>query len=89
MTVEQLKGLVADLARPVAIVSSALSASAAGIIIAFRVQNFTLEGAAIFVGALHAGLAALYGAKAWEIERSNRHAADVEKARVAAPGVSP
>lgn len=86
MSIEQFKGVVADLARPFAIISSSASASVAVVIIAFRVTTF--DGAAVFIAAVHAGLATLYGAKAWENTKAGKHAADVEIAKASSGGAA-
>ena len=76
-----------DLARPFAIISSSYAASHATIVIAYKVNSFS--EAAIFIGAVFAGVGALYGAKAWEVARTGKQAADVEIAKVAAPSPPP
>lgn len=64
---DAVKGFIGDLARPFAIISTSGSAAYATGVIAHRVDSF--EGAAIFIGAVYAGLAGLYGFKAWEVTR--------------------
>lgn len=64
ITLEQFKAFVGDLARPYAIWAGATSASVATIIVAWKVDGF--EAAGIFIGAVWAGVGALYGGKAWE-----------------------
>lgn len=81
---EQWKAAIGDLARPFAIYVSAISAGWATIAIAYRVQSPTLESAAIFIGAIYAGLGVLYGAKAWEVAKTGGQAADVAKAQAGA-----
>jgi hypothetical protein len=77
---DQMKGFIADLARPFAIISTAFASSWAIVVIAYRVE--TGEGGAIFIAAVLTGLAGLYGFKALENTRVAGHQADVEKARV-------
>lgn len=86
---ERLKSFIGDLARPFAIIVTSLSASWAGITIAYRVQNIGLEGAALFMGAIYTGVAALYGAKAWENARAGKQDADVKIAQAAGPAPAP
>lgn len=70
MTLDQFKALVGDLARPYSIVITATSVSAATVINAVKGDDLT--GAAVFIAAAYAGLAALYGAKSWELTRTHR-----------------
>lgn len=76
---DRWKAFIGDLSRPFAIISTSLSASAATIIVAYRVTTFG-EGA-IFIAAVFAGVGALYGAKSWEVARAGKHAAEVEIAK--------
>lgn len=76
---EILKDLVGELARPIAIIVTSVSAAVATTVIARKVDSF--EGAALFIGAVFSGVALLYGAKAWENAKSGRHQADVEIAK--------
>lgn len=64
ITLDHFKALVGDLARPFAIIISSASAAIATVIIACKVDGF--DGAALFIGAVYAGVGALYGGKAWE-----------------------
>lgn len=82
---DQIKGFVGDLARPFAIISTSYAASHATVVIAYKVSSFS--EAAIFIGAVFAGVGALFGAKAWENARAGKQAADVEIAKVAAPSI--
>ena len=86
MTSDEFKGLVADLARPFAIIVTSASAAVATVQVALRVTTF--GEAALFIGAVYAGVAALYTAKAWENAKAGRQAADVAIAK-SAPLVSP
>lgn len=81
--IDQVKSFVGDLARPFAIISSSYAASHATIVIAYKVNSFS--EAAIFIGAVFAGVGALYGAKAWEVARTGKQATELEIAKVAAP----
>lgn len=74
-----IKALVGDLARPFAIIATSYAAAHSTIVIAHKVDSF--EGAATFIGAVFLGVGALYGAKAWEIARTGKQAAEVEIAR--------
>lgn len=76
---DTIKSFIADLARPFSIVATSASAAAATVIIALKVDGF--EGAAIFIGAVYAGLAGLYGWKSWEKRGEAKHAAEVEVAK--------
>ncbi len=61
---DQIKHLIGDLARPFAIW---WTSGAAGVAIVRLARADTdLAGAAVYIGAVLAGVAALYGAKAWE-----------------------
>lgn len=81
---DQIKAFVGDLARPFAIISTSYAASHATIVIAYKVGSFS--EAAIFIGAVFAGVGALYGAKAWEVARTGKQAADVEIAKTTGAG---
>jgi len=80
---DQIKGFVGDLARPFAIIATSGAASWSTVIIAQKVDGF--DSAAIFIGAVFTGVAALYGAKAWEVARTGKQAADIEIAKTSAP----
>lgn len=71
MTIDQFKGIVADLARPFSIVATSASAAAVPVIVVVRMapDRFDLIAAAALVGALYAGVGALYWGKAWENTR--------------------
>lgn len=79
---EQIKAFIGDLARPFAIISTSAGASVATVIIAQKVTGFA--EAALFIGAVFTGVGALYTAKAWEVARTGKHAAEVEVAKVQA-----
>jgi hypothetical protein len=78
---DRVKGFIGDLARPFAIISTSLAASIATVIVAHKVDDF--DGAAIFIGAVFAGVGALYGAKSWEVAKASKHAAEIEVAKTA------
>lgn len=82
MILERIKGLVADLARPFAIISTSFAASWASVVVAYRVGDG--NDGALFIGAVYAGVGALYIGKAWEIAKTSGQAAEVEKAKAAA-----
>lgn len=83
---DQIKAFIGDLARPFAIISTSYAAAHATIVIAHKVNTF--EGAATFIGAVFLGLGGLYGAKAWEVAKTGKQAAEVEIAK-AAPAPDP
>lgn len=86
----EVKVLIADLARPFAIYATSFSVSWATIDIGHSVAKRagSFAEAAIYVTAIFAGVAALYGAKAWEKSQEGKHAATVEVAK-AAQGTTP
>lgn len=77
---EMLKGFIGDLARPFAVYAIAFATARAIVIISRKVG--TLSEGAIYITAVLAGLAALYGAKAWENAKAGKQAAEVEIAKV-------
>jgi len=76
---EAIKSLIGDLARPVSIIVTSLSASWATVVIAYKVDGF--ESAALFIAAVYAGLGALYWGKAWEMAKAGSASVEIEKAR--------
>lgn len=76
---DQIKGLVADLARPFAIISTSAASSWAIVDIGRRVN--TGEGGALFIGVVMGGLTALYAGKVYENTRIAGQNAEVEKVR--------
>lgn len=86
MTLDQFKGLLADLARPTSIVVTSISAAVTPVIIVWRIAPDRLEliAAAALVGAHYAGLGALYWGKAWEQAKVSGQNAEVEKVRAQA-----
>jgi hypothetical protein len=79
----RLKTFIADVARPFAIISTSAAAATATIIISLKVDS--VEAAAIFIGAVFTGVAALYGAKALENSATAKHAASIEIAKSSGP----
>jgi hypothetical protein len=79
---DQFKGFIADLARPFAIISTSGAAAWATVTISYRVDGF--ENAALYMAAVYAGLAGLYGFKAWENQKATTATAEVEKVRATA-----
>lgn len=82
--IDVLKGFVGDLARPYAIIVT--STSAAGSALALAVRATDLAGAAIFIGAVFAGVGGLYAAKSWENNNQAKQTAivAVEQAKTTA-----
>jgi hypothetical protein len=76
------KAFLADLARPFAIYVTATAAAVSTVRLAFVGDD--LSGAAVYIGAVFAGLAGLYGFRAWESRSAVNASAEVEKVRAAA-----
>lgn len=76
------RNVIADLARPFALYAVAGSTAVAILRLSWAGED--LSGAAVFITAALGGLAALYGAKAWEVAKVGGQAADVEKAKAQA-----
>ena len=83
MTLDQFKGLCADLARPASILVTSISAAVTPVIVVWRIAPDRLEliAAAALVGAHYAGLGALYWGKSWEQAKVAGQNAEVEKER--------
>lgn len=79
---ERLAWFIGETARPVAIIASSISASAASVIIATKVENG--NDGAILIAAVFAGAATFYGFKAIETWKAKQADSDVEVARVEA-----
>jgi hypothetical protein len=77
---DQVKAFIGDLARPFAIISTSFAASVATVVVSTKIGP-DASAAAIFIGAVFAGVGALYGAKAWEAVQSGKHIASVEIAK--------
>jgi hypothetical protein len=84
---DTLRAVVGDLARPFAIWASSGSAAIATVRVAWQGEHFV--EAAAFIGAVYTGVAALYGAKAWEIAKTSKVGGDVEIARTSPPPPAP
>jgi hypothetical protein len=82
---EQIKAFIGDLARPFAIIATSFAASWATITVSYRVSDG--NDGAIFIGAVYAGVGALYGFKAWERRKESEKAAEIAIAQTGA--VSP
>lgn len=80
---EVIKAFIGDLARPFAIYVTSGAAAIATVMVASRTENGT--DAAILLGAVFAGVGALYTAKSWEVAKTGKQAAEVEIAKTQAP----
>ena len=80
---DTLKTFIGDIARPFSIIVTSAAAAWSTVAIAYRVPGF--EGAAVFIGAVYAGLAGLYGFKAWENRAATGQEASAEKERSGPP----
>jgi hypothetical protein len=80
---DQWKAFIGDLARPFAIYATSGAAALATVAIAFK-NDDGFSAAAIFIGAVYAGVGALYAGKAWENVKAGKSAADVEIAKAQA-----
>lgn len=90
MTLDTFERLVGNLARPFSIIATSFSAAVVPIVIVWRIapDRLDLVAAAAFVGALYAGVGALYWGKAWENQKTEKAKAEVEKARAAVPAAA-
>ncbi|WP_337186567.1 hypothetical protein [Phenylobacterium sp.] len=82
-----LQTFIGEIARPLAIISTSFSASWAVIEVAHRVENGNDGG--LFIGAVFAGVGAIYIGKSVEVFKKSQAAADVEKARAKAGAEAP
>lgn len=82
-----LKEVVGELARPIAIISTSIAAAIATVRIAWNVTDG--NAGAVYIAAVFAGVAALYGAKSWEVARAGKAAADVAIAQASSPTPAP
>lgn len=73
---ERIKVFIGDLARPFAIISTSFAASWASIVTAYRVSDGS--DAAVLMGAIFAGVGALYLGKAWEVAKVAKSDAEVK-----------
>lgn len=78
----EVRATVGDLARPIALISVGIGSLVAIITIAQKVDNG--NDGAIFIGAVLAGLGALYVGKVWENNTTTKANAEVAKAQAAA-----
>ncbi len=78
---ERVQTFIGEIARPVAIISTSLSASIATVIVAQKVTDG--NDGAILMGAIFVGVGALYGFKAAENWKAKKADADVEIAKAA------
>lgn len=83
---EATSAFVGAIARPFSIIVTSASAAVTPAVIVWRIapDRFDLIGAAAFIGALYAGVGALYWGKAWEVTKVGQHTAEVEKAKATA-----
>jgi hypothetical protein len=79
---DQIKGFIADLARPLAIISTSFAASWGIVVVAYRVENG--NDGALYIAAALTCVGAIYIGKAFEVTRIAGHNAEVEKARAQA-----
>lgn len=78
------KAFVADLARPIALLSASSSMSVATVTISWRVDPTKIDqlaGAAAYIIGGWAAVAALYGVKEWGNVKQAQATADVQKAQ--------
>lgn len=83
--VERVAWFIGEIARPIAIIVSATGASAATIIVAFRVDNGNDGG--FLIGAAFGGVVGVVGFKAAEVWKSRKY--ESETAIAAAPTPTP
>lgn len=72
----EIAHFVGQVARPFAIIFTSFSASWAAIVTAYKVENG--NDGAILLGAIFAGVGALYIGKAWEVAKAGKHEAEVK-----------
>ncbi|HYE46209.1 MAG TPA: hypothetical protein VEA44_10605 [Caulobacter sp.] len=80
---DQIKAFIGDLARPFAIIISSAGGAWASVVAAYRVDNG--NDGALLLGAIFAGISAIYIGKAWEVAKTGKHSAQVEIAKVGGP----
>jgi hypothetical protein len=83
-----LAAFIGEVARPGAILMTAYAAMRATITIALKIvdaEKVSGSDAALFVGAIFAGLGTLYGVKGWEKVVQARGDADVRKEQAKTP----
>lgn len=79
---DTIGAFLGETARPIGFLATAWAGAIATIIVATKLTG-DAASAAIFIGAVNAGTAALYTAKAWENSQSGKHTATVEVAKAA------
>lgn len=67
---------IGHIARPFAIIATSFAAAWASVVAAYRIENG--NDGAILLGAVFAGVGALYIGKAWEIAKASKHDAEVK-----------
>ena len=75
---DKIKSFIGDLARPFAIISTSFAASWASIVAAYRIENG--NDGAILLGAIYAGVGALYIGKSWELAKAAKADAEIKVA---------
>src|SRR4051812_12360961 len=82
---------VGNIARPVSIIATSLSAAIVPAVIVYRMapDRLDLSAAALFVGALYAGVGGLYWGKVFENKESSKHDAQVKVAEAQAAAPAP
>ena len=80
---DQVAAFIGGLARPFAIIVTSSAAAVATVIVSTRTENG--NDAAILMGAVYAGVSALYIGKAWENAKAGKQAAEVEIAKAQTP----
>jgi hypothetical protein len=81
VTLDRIAWFVGEIARPLAIIVSSVSASTASVVMAFRVADGS-DGS-LLAGAIWLGVSVIMGAKAAEEFGKNRNAAKVQVAKAA------
>lgn len=79
---ERVKAFIGDLARPFAIYVTSAAAAWATVSLSARVNS---PEAAVFIGAVLAGVGAIYWGKSWENAKAGKQAAEVQVARAENP----
>lgn len=67
---------IGEIARPFAIIATSFAAAWASVVASYRIENG--NDGAILLGAVFAGVGALYIGKAWEIAKASKHDAEVK-----------
>ena len=77
---DKIKGFIGDLARPFAIYVTSSAAAAATVIIALK-NDDGFSAAAIFIGAVYAGVGTQFIGRAWENAQVAKQSANVQVAQ--------